>query len=1146
MKAALRITLISLKVRVRSMTRLGWVLTAVGGILVPALSFTLGKSLAWASPEPHYLLPFLTGTLNFLLLMQLGTAFSAAFYHLYLARDLPLFLVSPVRPRSVILAKLLEVAAAGIGSYVVAGIPLLVSLGVAWYAPPWYYALSILAGFPFALIPAVLAILANLLVCRILPPYRVKEVTAALGTIIGAIAYFFTRMAFSTSGWGNSTGDISEVASVFGRMGPSWSPSALLARAVIVGLFERPVPLVATASTLLLVSIGLFAVVVNRTERAYLSGWMVSRESRTVRAPSATSARRAPKSRADAPGSASTQARRADRFRGSTFASDDRVPPLSMERTSFVVESKLLFRDLQSQSQVLYVLVMVLALTVFPSQSDPDTPSWLSSISPFFFLILAGSYDSWSVKNMPITIRILAHSPANPARVMRGKAFFYGLFQAVCALILFVLVKALIPLAQSGATPALLMIWIALAFSTGATSVCAAVYDAKTVQSTGVPKLGVAAWFTLILVNAVLAGIGIIGFFFTASLITIRPLAGWAWVAVVVGTQIAAFFVATNMAGRRVRAIARAGSGAGNASGAGGGAGDGAGASDGAGAGDGARASDGAGASDGARASDGAGFGYGDIGGAVDGKNRGIGPGRSLNNKSNVRGSGGSGSKSGNVVRALIAFLLALSWVAGSGGIALASTVPASIEELACHEVNGVKVYIGRLPQDQDGASQQSQEQPPEKGLSQIGAVMLTGTANQREHETHCARMAKDVVLMYPRPSGESVWSIAAESYSLGSVMPLRSETGPDYTAFFMAVPEYKTIQALSVFLDSLFRSTLTDDPAFRMEVKRIRRELTELTNREENALINKMMLCMYEGTCYWEDLFGTPVTAVSADKVRAFMEREYTPARLSLVVLSDSDETQILDCVAHCLEGIPPGDGPSNHADVRFNQPETGVLELGRAEQRAGLGVGVSGVSPEDMPAVEALLNIATRRLYTDFRRGTGTKMEASLHRVLMTNSTVVATYGFTARSGDQSIEGLMDQNAALLREILSSLAVSGPNPDELSRFTIPTSSRRQMPVAVASPYSEVEALAFRLIPGSQSEDLLEESGMSAESSPEALQALLKAAAAKYLPDAKVTVVYVRSSPASTWIVLGGALVVLIAVVSWRVVRGRRRNLRD
>lgn len=450
MKAASRMLLLSLKVRVRLTSAWSWLFIAIGAVLVPSAAFSLGRVVGTISIVPQDLLPFLTGFLNVLLFLQIGAAFSSAFYHLYLSRDLPLLLASPSRPRSVILAKMLEVAGSGIAAYIAAGVPLLVSLGKAWYAPSWYYILAAVAGLPFAMLPAVLAILANLVVCRILPPYRSKEITAALGTLAGALTYLFFRVAGSSEVWGQAK-DPSAVSLFFGRLGPSWSPSSLLAKAVIEGLHERWLPLLSSGVLLSVAVFGLFALVVAGTEKAYLSGWAASREGRRGRKNHPMPDGPVPDSPVLDGGSgralpttadqASRDALRPAPVHASSFAPDHARPargvtrdeesltqdsPLSVELKAFSVESKLLFRDLQSQSQVLYVLVMILAVQLLPGRGSATIDDRWFPLIPFFFLAMSGSYASWSLKNMPQTAQILRQFPCHPARVMRGKAFFYG------------------------------------------------------------------------------------------------------------------------------------------------------------------------------------------------------------------------------------------------------------------------------------------------------------------------------------------------------------------------------------------------------------------------------------------------------------------------------------------------------------------------------------------------------------------------------------------------------------------------------------------------------------------------------------------------------------------------------------------------
>ncbi len=116
MKAALRMLWLSLKVRARLTSAWSWLFIAIGAVLVPLATFSLGRIVGTISIVPQDLLPFLTGFLNVLLFLQIGASISSAFHYLYLSRDLPLLLVSPSRPRSVILAKMLEVSGSGVAA----------------------------------------------------------------------------------------------------------------------------------------------------------------------------------------------------------------------------------------------------------------------------------------------------------------------------------------------------------------------------------------------------------------------------------------------------------------------------------------------------------------------------------------------------------------------------------------------------------------------------------------------------------------------------------------------------------------------------------------------------------------------------------------------------------------------------------------------------------------------------------------------------------------------------------------------------------------------------------------------------------------------------------------------------------------------
>ncbi|MGI6666070.1 MAG: putative ABC transporter permease subunit [Bacillota bacterium] len=568
MRASLRMLWISLKVRVRLTSPTSWLFIAIAAVIVPLFSFSLGSMVGIPSMVPQDLLPFLTGFLNVILFMQISTSFSSAFYHLYLSRDLPLLLASPSRPRSVILAKMLEVAGSGVLTYLAAGIPLLVALGKAWYAPAWYYILAAAAGLPFAMLPTVLAVLATLAVCRILPAYGTKEISAALGTLVGGLTYFFLRVAGSSEMWGQARNP-SRVSLFFGKLGPSWSPSTLLARAVVEGLYERWLPLLASGMLFAGATFGVFRLVVAATEKAYLSGWATSREGRRGRKthpvfddPVLDSA----PGRLSRPalGDTSDSALRPTPGHTGGPATDcvqpvssaigtarDLVRPsrLAVELKALSVESKLLFRDLQSQSQLLYLLIMIVAWRLFPGGNREPTENGLFALIPFFFLALSGS-NSWSLKNMSQTVRILRQLPCDPARVMRGKAFFYGIIQTGCIAFLVGVLKTFGRFSVSG-LPVLGTLWTALSFSTSATTVAAAAYRPEVSSATGIPRLDLGAGVAAFLANIVLCVIS--GFLYVGALTQSSPVVVWVFTGIALAVNAVAFVIATNMAGNMTR-----------------------------------------------------------------------------------------------------------------------------------------------------------------------------------------------------------------------------------------------------------------------------------------------------------------------------------------------------------------------------------------------------------------------------------------------------------------------------------------------------------------------------------------------------------------------------------------------------------------
>ena len=538
MRRALTIAGLHFRLMLRSMHAVMWLVVPLVSVFLVASIYTLSRSIASSAVflNPRDLTPVIAGVLNALLLILLSSSFGAAFTHLYLARDMPLLLASPQRPRYVILSKILEISLLGSAPLLLVGLPLLAGLGVAWYAKPWFYPLAVAALVPLAVLPALLAIMLNLIVSRLIPPHRTRELLAATSTLLGAIIYLILRFAGASS---RTALNHEQLATLFGRWGPSWSPTTLLADSIAEGLLDKPLPLISSAALIVLASMVAFRLIVPWTERAYVSGWASYGEARGAgRRPDRSRSRRQllhPAGQSEVPRSVTP----ANPWRdGSKIAA-----------LSFRVESRLLFRDLQAQSQVLYFIIMLLAWVVFPSRgSDPSVVA--PSLTMAAFLALSGTYSSWSLRTAAATHRILCATPADPAWVMAGKALFYGAIQSV------ILASILVLMAAAGKAPApsplFLLIAMSLSFSTAAVTVSGVASNPNTLNETGVPRMAFGTGLVILLINGLLAVTGVIASMLIET-ITTNSLFGRAVItAVFIVVQVAAFRSAMQLSRRYV------------------------------------------------------------------------------------------------------------------------------------------------------------------------------------------------------------------------------------------------------------------------------------------------------------------------------------------------------------------------------------------------------------------------------------------------------------------------------------------------------------------------------------------------------------------------------------------------------------------
>ncbi len=200
------------------------------GVALGLLVFVLGRAFfaTMSRISPSSGGPVLAAILGFLAIILLGSAAATAYSGLYASSDLALLLSWPLTDRQVFGVKLVEVMAAEAATFLVLGLPLLAAYGVAAGAPLWFYAILPVVTVIFHFLPTGLALLLNLLVMRLIPAHRAKEVGMAVAVLLGAVVYGAIQLAPAALGIGSAA----EFGLASARLASPYLPTTWLAYGV--------------------------------------------------------------------------------------------------------------------------------------------------------------------------------------------------------------------------------------------------------------------------------------------------------------------------------------------------------------------------------------------------------------------------------------------------------------------------------------------------------------------------------------------------------------------------------------------------------------------------------------------------------------------------------------------------------------------------------------------------------------------------------------------------------------------------------------------------------------------------------------------------------------------------------------------------
>lgn len=257
---------------------------SVLGAVIFALSvgigfFALGVGLGFllrGFPDPDLaaLLPgaLLTG----LSLIMLLTSFGVALGTLFLANDLELLMSAPIDRRAVFLSKMLESMVPNYVLLLVMALPALIAYGLVQGWGLLYFLLVLVTIVAIPFLPAGLGALLVLLVARVAPARRVREILGFAGALFGiGCGLIGQTTRFWLPGLTSGSKPDAQAALDSVRGIASWPLPPLMAGRGLAaaGMGDLGLTVVAFGGFLLL-TVGFFAGCVWVADRLYASGWV--------------------------------------------------------------------------------------------------------------------------------------------------------------------------------------------------------------------------------------------------------------------------------------------------------------------------------------------------------------------------------------------------------------------------------------------------------------------------------------------------------------------------------------------------------------------------------------------------------------------------------------------------------------------------------------------------------------------------------------------------------------------------------------------------------------------------------------------------------------------------------------------------------
>ena len=332
----------------------------------------------------------LAGMFTFTVLVLTGLG--SALYTMYLSKDLQLLLTLPIQEQTVFAYKFWEVYATSSGLYLVVGFPVLVAYGLAIGASLLFYPVALVVSTLVLVVPVSACLLLIMPLMCLLPASRAKEIAAALGALVGVVAWVSFYVANPPGDYDTNLPSarlLSDIPLLHLPPG-TWAANAATGAANLdfLLLMTGLLPLAG-------LSCGLYVLCLTVARRAYATGWARTAES-------------------------------SGRVRSSGWASV--VFALLPRAVKAVVVKDLvsLPRDPRRLVGVVSAAIIGLMYVVFSSSFFGEGSGWLAAVTPYLIASgVAATAPSWgslqAVGGEGRAYWVFIASPLGPGRLLLAK-----------------------------------------------------------------------------------------------------------------------------------------------------------------------------------------------------------------------------------------------------------------------------------------------------------------------------------------------------------------------------------------------------------------------------------------------------------------------------------------------------------------------------------------------------------------------------------------------------------------------------------------------------------------------------------------------------------------------------------------------------